>query len=98
MQRHVSKISRPLLDRTVIRIEVPAVKYKELRDDTEIEGSASVRERVLRARLIQAERYKGEKGLCANAQMPPKLIRKYCGISAYMGLQADRVPVRARVD
>jgi magnesium chelatase family protein len=98
MQRHVSKISGPLLDRIDIRIEVPAVKYKELRGDTEIESSASVRERVQRARLIQAERYKGEKGLCANAQTPPKLIRKYCAISAHMGLEADRVPVRARVD
>ncbi len=82
IQRYVSKISGPLLDRIDIHIEVPAVKYKELRGDTEIESSASVRERVLRARQIQAERYKGEKSLYANAQMPPKLIRKHCAISA----------------
>jgi magnesium chelatase family protein len=81
IQRYVSKISGPLLDRIDIHIEVPAVKYKELRGDTEIETSASVRERVLRARQIQAERYKTEKGLYANAQMPPKLIRKHCAIS-----------------
>jgi magnesium chelatase family protein len=82
IQRYVSKISGPLLDRIDIHIEVPAVKYKELRGDTEIETSASVRERVLRARQIQGERYKTEKGLYANAQMPPKLIRKHCAISA----------------
>ncbi|HXQ24793.1 MAG TPA: YifB family Mg chelatase-like AAA ATPase [Candidatus Acidoferrales bacterium] len=82
IQRYVSKISGPLLDRIDIHIEVPAVKYKELRGDAEIESSASVRERVLRARDIQLERYKGEKKLYANAQMPPKLIRKHCAISA----------------
>jgi magnesium chelatase family protein len=82
IQRYVSKISGPLLDRIDIHIEVPAVKYKELRGDSEIETSASVRQRVLRARQIQGERYQSEKGLYANAQMPPKLIRKHCAISA----------------
>jgi magnesium chelatase family protein len=57
------------------------VKYKELRGNTEIESSASVRERVLRARKIQFERFREEKSLYANAQMPPRLIRKYCAIS-----------------
>jgi magnesium chelatase family protein len=52
IQRYVSKISGPLLDRIDIHIEVPAVKYKELRGDVEVESSASVRERVLRAREI----------------------------------------------
>jgi magnesium chelatase family protein len=82
IQRYVSKISGPLLDRIDIHIEVPAVKYKELRGDTEIESSASVRERVLRARKIQLDRYKDEKRLYANAQMPPKLIRKHCAITS----------------
>ena len=82
IQRYVSKISGPLLDRIDIHIEVPAVKYKELRGNEEIEPSAHVRERVLRARQIQLERYKGEKKVYANAQMPPKLLRKYCAISA----------------
>ena len=82
IQRYVSKISGPLLDRIDIHIEVPAVKYKELRGDKEIESSASVRERVLRARKIQTERYREEKMLYANAQMPPRLMRKFCAISA----------------
>jgi magnesium chelatase family protein len=82
IQRYVSKISGPLLDRIDIHIEVPAVRYKELRGNGEIESSASVRERVLRARKIQIDRYRGEGKIYANAQMPPKLIRKHCAISA----------------
>ena len=58
------------------------MKYKELRGNAEIESSASVRERVLRARKIQLDRYNDEKNLYANAQMPPKMIRKHCAISA----------------
>src|SRR5271154_5722434 len=80
--RHVSKISGPLLDRIDIHIAVPAVKYKELRGDVEIESSACVRSRVVRAREIQVERYRGEKNTYANSQMPPKLIRKHCAITA----------------
>jgi len=82
IQRYVSKISGPLLARIDSHIEVPAVQYKELRGNGEIESSASVRERVLRARSIQVDRYRGENKIYANAQMPPKLIRKHCAISA----------------
>ncbi len=82
IQRYVSKISGPLLDRIDIHIEVPAVRYKELRGEHTSEDSAAVRERVLRARERQLERFTGEKKIYANAQMPPKLIRKYCAISA----------------
>lgn len=82
IQRYVSKISGPLLDRIDIHIEVPAVKFKELRGEHTSEDSAAVRERVLHARERQLERFTGEKKIYANAQMPPKLIRKYCAISA----------------
>lgn len=58
------------------------MKYKELRGNVEIESSACVRERVLKGRQIQLDRYRGERGLYANSQMPPKLIRKHCAISA----------------
>ena len=82
IQRYVSRISGPLLDRIDIHIEVPSVKYKELRGEQAIEDSAAVRERVVRARRIQLERFATEKKIYANAQMPPKLIRKHCDISA----------------
>ena len=82
IQRYVSKISGPLLDRIDIHIEVPAVKYKELRSQHVAEDSNSVRQRVILARQAQLKRYAEEKKVYANAQMPPKLIRKHCAISA----------------
>jgi len=82
IQRYVSKISGPLLDRIDIHIDVPAVKYKELRGDAAVEDSAAVRKRVIAARKLQHQRFAGEKHVYANAQMPPKLIRKHCAISA----------------
>jgi magnesium chelatase family protein len=82
IQRYVSKISGPLLDRMDIHIEVPAVKYKELRGESSAEDSATVRQRVVLARRRQAERFAHEKRIYSNAQMPPKLIRKHCAISA----------------
>jgi magnesium chelatase family protein len=82
IQRYVSKISGPLLDRIDIHIEVPAVKYKDLRGEHSAESSGEIRGRVLRARQIQLERFREEKKIYANAQMPPKLIRTHCDISA----------------
>ena len=82
IQRYVSKISGPLLDRIDIHIEVPAVKYKELRAPVSADDSAAVRGRVIAARERQTERFKGERKTYANAQMAPKMIRKHCLISA----------------
>jgi magnesium chelatase family protein len=81
IQRYVSKISGPLIDRIDIHIEVPAVKYKELRGASATEDSATVRERVLKACALQTQRFTGEKKIFSNAQMSPKLIRKHCAIS-----------------
>lgn len=77
IQRYVSKISGPLLDRIDIHINVPAVKVSELSAKENGESSASIRQRVLSARQRQQERFIGEHVFC-NAQMPPRLIRKYC--------------------
>jgi len=82
IQRYVSKISGPLLDRIDIHIEVPAVKYKELRGPAASEDSSVVRQRVFEARQRQTERFAAEKKTYANAQMSPKMIRKFCAISA----------------
>ncbi len=82
IQRYVSKISGPLLDRIDIHIEVPAVKYKELRAPSSAEDSASVGQRVIAARNRQLDRFHGEKKTYANAQMMPKMIRKHCAITA----------------
>jgi magnesium chelatase family protein len=59
IQRYVAKISGPLLDRIDIHIEVPAVKYKELRAPVDTESSTAVRERVEKARRVQQQRFAG---------------------------------------
>jgi magnesium chelatase family protein len=81
IQRYVSRISGPLLDRIDIHIDVPAVKITELSNSTPSEASALIRERVIHARQVQLERFVEEKIFC-NAQMTPRLIRKYCAIDA----------------
>lgn len=77
--RYRSKISDPLMDRIDIHIEVPAVRYRDLTGDNPAENSASIKERVNRAREIQRERFAGKKIYC-NAQMTPRHLKKYCQI------------------
>jgi magnesium chelatase family protein len=79
IQRYVSKISGPLLDRIDIHVDVPAVKYAELSTKTPGESSQLIRQRICRTRQIQQERFKKEK-VFANAQMTPRLIRMHCEI------------------
>jgi magnesium chelatase family protein len=78
--RYLSKVSGPLLDRLDIHIEVPPVDFNQLSDREEGEASASIRERVNKARKIQLERFKGTNVTC-NAKMTPSLTRKYCVLS-----------------
>jgi magnesium chelatase family protein len=80
IQRYISKISGPLLDRIDIHIDVPAVNYKELRSGTSPENSDGIRQRVTRARDAQLQRFHGEKIYC-NAQMTPRQIRACCELS-----------------
>lgn len=77
--RYRSKISGPLMDRIDIHIEVPAVRYRDLTGDTPAEDSASIKERVNRAREIQRVRFTGKKIYC-NAQMTPRHLKKFCQI------------------
>jgi magnesium chelatase family protein len=81
IQRYISKISGPLLDRIDIHIDVPAVNYKEMRSSSEPESSAQIRERVIRARETQLRRFTQDKIYC-NAQMGPRQIRAHCELSA----------------
>jgi len=80
IQKYMSRISGPLLDRIDIHIEVPAVKFKELSGQPTGEKSSAIRERVNRARQIQLERFKNEKHIFCNAHMESKEIGKYCQI------------------
>ena len=63
-----------------MHIEVPAVKYDELTDRTPAESSADIKKRVERAREIQKERFKNDKGIYCNAQMTEKMVTKYCAL------------------
>ena len=79
IQRYRSKISGPLMDRIDIHIEVPAVAYKELARDGDGANSADMLEKVVMARKIQAERFKG-KTIHTNARMSSRQIREFCKI------------------
>jgi magnesium chelatase family protein len=80
IQRYVSKISGPLLDRIDIHIDMPAVRFQELRQEAGGETSETIRTRVIKARERQLERFQGEKIYC-NAQMSSRQLRKYCDIA-----------------
>jgi magnesium chelatase family protein len=78
IRKYQNKISGPLMDRIDIHIEVPALKFSELSNlDDDSESSATIRERVIKARDIQTARFRGS-GIYANAQMQSKEIKKYC--------------------
>lgn len=103
IQRYVSKVSGPLLDRIDIHIEVPAVQYKELRGNVSAEGSTEIRARVLAAREIQHARFletpartkassrAPSRAIFANAQMSTQQIRTFCELST----DAERLLERA---
>jgi magnesium chelatase family protein len=103
IQRYVSKVSGPLLDRIDIHIEVPAVQYKELRGGASAEGSAEIRTRVLAARELQHDRFASDavrskptgravsRAIFSNSQMNTQQIRVYCELSS----DAERLLERA---
>jgi magnesium chelatase family protein len=80
VRRYLAKISGPLLDRIDLHIEVNPVPFEELRNRENGESSRSIRARVIEARNIQTNRYKGEKEIYSNAQITPKMQKKYCEI------------------
>lgn len=82
MQRYMGKISGPLLDRIDIHIEVTPVPFEKLSEERKGEPSAVIRERVIKARSIQTERFKDSEKLHYNAQMNTKQIRNYCKLDA----------------
>ena len=81
IKRYLGRISGPLLDRIDIQVEMDAVEIDDIRDAEEQEDSAAVQKRVVAARALQLERYKGEAYFC-NAQMPQEGIETYCEMDA----------------
>jgi len=81
IERYMARISGPLLDRIDIHIEVPAVEYRDLKGGADGVSSAQIREQVIAARKIQAQRFAGTR-ITANAAMTPRQIRKFCKLDA----------------
>ena len=102
IQKYLSKISGPLLDRIDIQIEMPSLSYEEMSSEEEAESSVTIRERVNAARKFAAERFKngGEERVYANAQMEARQIRAYCrlsdGAKAVMEAAFTRLGMSAR--
>ena len=78
VQRYLSRISGPLLDRIDIHIEVTPVPFQDLSQDEDTEPSASIRERVVSARQIQQERFTDSPDIQCNAQISPSLMARHC--------------------
>lgn len=80
VQRYMSKVSGPLLDRIDLHVEVTPVGFEELARAQPGENSDTIRQRVIRARKRQAERYRSHADVYCNAQMSSRLLREVCRI------------------
>ncbi len=80
INRYLAKLSGPLLDRIDLQVEVPRLTTDELLNNSiKEETSLEIRNRVIKARKIQLERYKDD-GILTNSELTPKLVKKYCKI------------------
>ena len=77
IQRYMNKISGPLLDRIDIQIEITPVPFKDISRAAPGESSDAIRERVIKARHIQEQRFRECKGIHCNAQMSERMIHQY---------------------
>jgi magnesium chelatase family protein len=95
IQRYVSRVSGPLMDRIDIHVDVPAVKFDELRGKNvePAEASEPIRDRVIRAREIQLERFNGD-GVFSNSAMSPRQIRTHCPLDADCEALLERAMTR----
>lgn len=100
VQKYLNRISGPLLDRIDIHIEVTPVPFNELNQMKPAESSDAIRQRVIRAREMQVERFKHVKGLHCNAQMTAKDMQMHCRInsagSLLMKTAMERLELSAR--
>ncbi|MFM2047474.1 MAG: hypothetical protein RI955_20 [Bacteroidota bacterium] len=81
VQKYLNRISGPLLDRIDLHVEVTPVSFSELTSERVSEKSESIRERVIKARMIQQERYKENNEVHCNAQISSKMLKELCVIS-----------------
>ena len=99
VERYLSRISGPLLDRIDLHVEVPPVEFSQLSGGARGETSSEIRKRVNRARKIQLERYQGT-GVYCNSGLTPALMQKACPVSdkgiALLRSAFDRLGLSAR--
>lgn len=81
VEKYVSRISGPLLDRMDLHVEVPSVEFEAMRRKETPESSAAVKARVNAARACQAQRFAGT-GVTCNAQMMPSMVGDFCRLDA----------------
>jgi magnesium chelatase family protein len=81
VQRYRQRISGPLLDRIDLHIEVPAVEYRDVASERTEESSATIRERIARARERQQERFRNDPKVNCNARMATRQLKQYCKLS-----------------
>ncbi len=77
VQKYLNRVSGPLLDRIDIQVEIVPVPFDKMSERHESEASAVIRQRVIKAREVQAQRFADQPGIHCNAQMTSKLIAKY---------------------
>ena len=80
VQKYLNKVSGPLLDRIDLHVEVTPVAFNDLSSIKSSDNSSSIRDRVIKARELQAERYKNNPGIYCNAQMSSKMLKEICEI------------------
>ena len=99
VHRYVGRISGPLMDRIDLHVEITPVSREELASEQAVESSATVRERVTRARERQAERFRGT-GIYTNTMMTSAMLREFCPLSAesrrLLDMAMERLQLSAR--
>ena len=94
VHRYMNRISGPLLDRIDLHVEVTPVSIAEMASAEPGEPSAAIRERVVRARKVQEERFRGVEGVHTNAMMNAKMLRAYCRLDAASAALLERAMER----
>ena len=75
--QYLNRISGPLMDRFDLQCQIQPIPFEKISDSRPAESSAVIRERVIAARKIQIERFKGQNGIYCNAQMTPSMVNRY---------------------
>ena len=94
VRQYRSRVSGPLLDRIDLQVEVTPVAIGEISQVRPSEPSAAIRERVIRAREVQAERFRGVPGVHTNAMMNARMLREFCPLDQAARELLERAMVR----